>query len=120
MPVGRGPAACPLRCVSVIVYEAAAGARFFRETVTSHTEGCDGTRHYPLPGPFCMAHAVGEAVRLVPLSASRLSIQPLCAGARRCGSGGRYHNVAAKFWITKKTMRERASAGCESPSGRAI
>ena len=25
-----------------------------------------------------------------------------------------------KFWITKKTMRERASAGCESPSGRAI
>ena len=41
--------------------------------------GSDGTRHYPLPGPFCMAHAVGEAVRLVPLSASRLSIQPLCA-----------------------------------------
>ena len=41
--------------------------------------GCDGTRHYPLPGPFCMAHAVGEAVRLVPLSATRLSIQPLCA-----------------------------------------
>ena len=25
---------------------------------------------------YCMAHAVGEAVRLVPLSATRLSIQP--------------------------------------------
>ena len=55
----------------------------------------DGTRHYPLPGPFCMAHAVGEAVRLVPLSASRLSFQPLCAwrqtpwqwrpASQRCG-----------------------------------
>ena len=45
-----------------------------------HTSlGCDGTRHSPLPGPFCMAHAVGEAVRLVPLSASRLSFRPLCA-----------------------------------------
>ena len=45
--------------------------------------GCDGTRHYPLPGPFCMAHAVGEAVRLVPLSASRLSIMPaLCTAIR--------------------------------------
>ena len=42
-------------------------------------EHSDGTRHYPLPGPFCMAHAVGEAVRLVPLSASRLSFRPLCA-----------------------------------------
>ena len=41
-------------------------------------------------------------------------------GARRCDSGGRYHNVAAKIWITKGRVRERASAGCESPSGRAI
>ena len=28
--------------------------------------------------------------------------------------------VRPTFWITKKTMRERASAGCERPSGRAI
>ena len=41
-------------------------------------------------------------------------------GARRCDSGGRYHNVVAKIWITKGRVRERASAGCESPSGRAI
>ena len=54
----------------------------------AHDTG-DGTRHYPLPGPFCMAHAVGEAVRLVPLSAGRLSIQPHCAW-RYCQIRGRW------------------------------
>ena len=81
------------------------------------------------PGTIrCLAHSalpmLDEAVRLVRLAVirtSRLSSRAalrmvLAAVAEPAG----ITISRPKFWITKRRVRERASAGCESPSGRAI
>ena len=80
------------------------------------------------PGTIrCLAHSalpmLDEAVRLVRLAVirtSRLSFQPLCAWLDAVTVAAGITTLRPILDHEGEQERERASAGCESPSGRAI